>query len=265
VRARYLDLPSGGSFPEGWDGLRIGSETCASLLPRPDQLPGLFEGIDPSRLTLVTPLADPREVGFVLECVEAARSGGWGEIVVNDWGVLSETGRRTSGGLTAGRLLMRFRRGPGETDPWENLDEPSRRYFAWGPLFDTPFLKFLKDWGVSRVEADPPRHWIPLPSSTILAVSFHRDTRMISVSGSCPWLRPGEEWDDRDGCGGECVRSGDLLMHAPALSRPLAMRGKAVIERLDDPPPTDDQPSTVDRLIFDGAKWIQGRKSWKSE
>ena len=82
-------------------------------------------------------------------------------------------------------------------------------------------------------------------------VSLHRDTRMVSVSGTCPWLHSGKEWKNPEDCHRECCLSGDLLMDAPALSRPLVLRGKTIIERLEDPVPILDLPDTVDRLIFD--------------
>ena len=195
-RSNFLEIRDGDRAPQGWDGFRIGSEFCPQLLPDAKSVVRWSRLKDPGSLSLVTPLAGPDEIAGVLSAVTTAVSEGWGEVVVNDWGVLSELKGMEGNGVTAGRLLMRFRRGPGAFDLsdelgdelGDELDLPTRRYFAWGPLYDSPFLAFLKGKGVDRIELDPPRQWLPVPDLDGFRFSFHRNTRLISVSAACPWL-----------------------------------------------------------------------------
>jgi len=254
-RSNYLHLQGSGPIPEGWDGIRIGSEFCSQLVPSIEDLRSISEKRDPGSLSLVTPVAGPDEVADVLRAVTAAVSMGWGEVVVNDWGVLAEAGGTGGIGITAGRLLMRFRRGPGvfdlSEDPGDELDLTTRRYFAWGPLYDSPFLAFLKGKGVDRVELDPPRHWLPLPDLDGLCFSLHQDSRLISVSAACPWLYDEKKgvWRSVKGCGRHCLGKDDIVMKSEMLTEPLLLRGRAILERVELDMDGLNLPDTVDRVI----------------
>jgi hypothetical protein len=256
-RSSYLEGREGDSIPEGFDGIRIGSEYCSQLLPSADKVRRLSRQMDPATLSLVTPVTGPDEVADVLSAVTTAVSLGWGEVVVNDWGVLNEVGHEVGGiegvGITAGRLLMRFRRGPGAFDSREESDLPTRRYFAWGPLYDSPFLAFLKVKGVDRIELDPPRHWLPLPDLPGFRFSFHRDTRLIAVSAACSWLYKEDKgvWNPIKDCGRACTAHGDIVMTSPALKGPLLLRGRAILERVDVDMTEIALPDPVDRVIYD--------------
>jgi hypothetical protein len=173
-------------------------------------------------------------------------------LVVNDWGVLDKVRRLAGPRITAGRLLMRLRRGPGEFDPWEELDETSKRYFAWGPLYDSRFLDFLAQMGVTRLELDPPRHWLPLPEVDGFDLSLHWEERFISVLASCPWLYDDTSgtWQPLEGCRQQCLTGGDLAMSSVGLKRPLILRDKAILERVEEPPDVESLPAAVDRIIF---------------
>jgi hypothetical protein len=256
-RSNYLHLQGSGPIPEGWDGTRTGSESCSQLVPSIEDLRSISEKRDPGSLSLVTPVAGPDEVADVLRAVTAAVSMGWGEVVVNDWGVLAEAGGTGGIGITAGRLLMRFRRGPGVfdllEDPGDKMDLTTRRYFAWGPLYDSPFLAFLRGKGVDRIELDPPRHWLPLPDLDGFRFSLHQDTRLISVSAACPWLYDETEsaWKPAANCGRTCTAHKDIVMTSPSLKGPLLLRGRAVLERVEDDIAELELPDSVDRFIFD--------------
>ena len=252
-RSSYLHLQGSDPIPEGWDGIRIGSESCSQLLPSAENVRCLSEKRDPASLSLVTPVAGPDEITDVLRAVKTAISHGWGEVVVNDWGVLDEVGNTEGIGITAGRLLMRFRRGPGVFDPWDEMDFPTRRYFAWGPLYDSPFLAFLKGKGVIRIELDLPRHWLPLPDLDGFRFSLHQDTRLISVSAACPWLYDEDKgaWEPLANCGRTCTAHKDIVMTSPALKGPLLLRGRAILERVDVDIAELELPDSVDRLIYD--------------
>ncbi len=256
-RSNYLHLQGSGPIPEGWDGIRIGSESCSQLVPSIEDLRSISEKRDPGSLSLVTPVAGPDEVADVLRAVTAAVSMGWGEVVVNDWGVLAEAGGTGGIGITAGRLLMRFRRGPGVfdllEDPGDELDLTTRRYFAWGPLYDSPFLAFLKGKGVDRIELDPPRHWLPLPDLDGLRFSLHQHTRLVSVSAACPWLYDEKKgvWRPVTGCGRHCLEKDDIVMKSEVLTEPLLLRGRAILERVELDVDGLKLPDTVDRVICD--------------
>jgi hypothetical protein len=253
ARSNYLDIREGVPIPEGFDGIRIGSEYCSQLIPSADKIRQLSRQIDPDRLSLVTPVAGPDEVADVLSAVTAAISQGWSEVVVNDWGILNEARDMERAGITAGRLLMRFRRGPGVVDYREESDLSTRRYFAWGPLYDSPFLAFLKAKGVDRIELDPPRHWLPLPDLDRFRFSFHRDTRLISVSAACPWLYDEGKgvWSPIKGCGRTCEAHNDIVMTSPALKGSLLLRGRATLERVNGDIAELELPDSVDRVIYD--------------
>jgi len=255
-RSNYLHLQGSDPIPEGFDGFRIGSESCSQLLPSVEKIRVMSENRDPSSLSLVTPVAGPDEVGDVLDAVNTAVSHGWGEVVVNDWGVLDEVGVLEGIGITAGRLLMRFRRGPGKFDLSEELgdelDLSTRRYFAWGPLYDSPFLAFLKGNGIDRIELDPPRHWFPLPDLDGFSFSLHHGTRLISVSGACPWLYDEEKgaWKPLVNCERSCAGT-DIVMTNPSLKGPLMLKGRAILERVDLDMIELQLPDSVDRVIYD--------------
>jgi hypothetical protein len=253
ARSKYLEIRAGETIQEGWDGIRTGSESCSQLLPSAERLHQLSETKDPDSLSLVTPVAGPDEVADVLGAVTTAISLGWGEVVVNDWGVLEEVGNTEGVEITAGRLLMRFRRGPGVFDRWDDLDPSTRRYFAWGPLYDSPFLAFLKGKGVDRIELDLPRHWLPLPDLDKFRFSLHQDTRLISVSSACPWLYDEDKgtWNPPANCGRVCTAHSDIVMNSHALKTPLLLRGKAILERVNAVMDESELPDTVDRLIYD--------------
>ncbi|UCG37965.1 MAG: hypothetical protein JSV00_07110 [bacterium] len=253
MRERYFTVGPGAEASGDSHGFRVGSETCARLLPGPGRLSSLAASGDPAGLTLVTPLAGPDEVDRVLEAISQARSEGWGEVVVNDWGILREVSARPGADITAGRLLLRLRRGPGSLDDWDGLDGASRRYFAWGPLYDRPFLDFLGRQGVARLELDPPRHWLPVPSPDGFRLSMHCDTRLISVLASCPWLPEDSEGQGAEprNCEKPCTEGGPLAMRAAALEHPLRLCGRAILERVRLPVGEEDLPDRVDRLIYD--------------
>jgi hypothetical protein len=253
ARSNYLEIREGNLIPEGWEGFRIGSEFCSQLVPSVKSVRSISEKWDPGSLSLVTSVAGPDEITDVLRAVTTAVSQGWGEVVVNDWGVLGELGGMEGIGITAGRLLMRFRRGPGVFDPWDELDPATRRYFAWGPLYDSPFLAFLRDKGVDRIELDSPRHWLPLPDLDGFRFSFHQDTRLISVSAACPWLYDEDKgtWNPLGNCGRICTAHNDIVMTSPALKGPLLLRGRAIYERVKENIAALELPENVDRFIFD--------------
>ena len=254
ARSNYLEIRNGDPIPDGFDGFRIGSEFCSQLLPSADKVRSISRQRDPKILSLITPVAGPDEVGGVLDAVRAAVSQGWGEVVVNDWGVLDEMGATEGVGITAGRLLMRFRRGPGVFDSREESDLPTRRYFAWGPLYDSPFLAFLEAKGVDRIELDPPRHWLALPDLPRFRFSFHRDTRLIAVSAACPWLYDEDKgvWGPVSDCGRTCTAHNDVVMTSNALKGPLLLRGRATLERVEVKIDELELPDSVDRIIYDG-------------
>ncbi len=253
ARSNVIEIREGDPLPEGWDGFRIGSESCSQLLPSAENVRRLSENRDPASLSLVTPVAGPDEITDVLSVVTTAVSHGWGEVVVNDWGVLDEVGGTEGIVITAGRLLMRFRRGPGVFDPWDEMDLTTRRYFAWGPLYDSPFLAFLRAKGVTRIELDLPRHWLPLPDLEGFRFSLHQDTRLISVSAACPWLYDEDKgaWKPLADCGRVCTAHKDIMMTSPALKGPLLLRGRAILERVDVDITELNLPDPVDRVIYD--------------
>jgi len=250
-RSHYFHLQGSGPIPEGWDGIRVGSETCSRLLPTRQDIRRISEEKNAARLSLVTPVAGPDEVGDVLNVILTSAGLRWGEVVVNDWGILDAAGGLEGIQITAGRLLMRFRRGPGVFDPWDELDLFSRRYLAWGPLYDSPLLALLKRKGVSRIELDPPRHWLPLPVQEGFRYSLHGDTRLIAVSAACPWLYDAEKgsWNPMTTCGCLCAPQNDLRMTSSVFEGTLLLRDRAVIERIEVDINELDLPDTVDRII----------------
>lgn len=250
-RTRYLDNFTSSSPLEGWDGYRIGSESCFDLLPEMEQVIKVSRNLETEDLTLVTPIAGPSQDLKVMKVVETALELGWGEIVVNDWGVLDHLCKKGLSPITAGRLLMRFRRGPGEFDLWGALDDTSRRYFSWGPLYDTSFLAFLGNMGIIRLELDPPRHWMPIPKIDRFALSLHLDERLITISAACPWLYDGEADSryDTGSCSQQCLNGKDITMTNAKLDQPMILRGKGILEKVQETVDLESLPANVDRVI----------------
>ena len=235
-----------------WSGYRIGSESCVHLLPDSSRLQDGWEVPEGKSRTLVTPVAGPFGLDRVLDLAHWAHRRGWEEIVVNDWGVFKELSSVEGIKITAGRLLMRFRRGPGSSDPWPDLDDDSRRYFAWGPLCDGPFLEFLCQSGITRFETDPPRHWHPMPDLGSVRLSLHADNRLISVSSQCPWLyHPRKDnWSAGAQCPANCRTSGPVLLHSEHLDQPLIQRGMEILDDASGSWREEDLPPEVDRIIY---------------
>lgn len=264
-RLNYVEILGKGPVQGQWDGMRIGSEFCSQLLPSVQKIQSLSDEISPGSLSLVTPVAGPDEVEGVMSVVKAAVSARWGEIVVNDWGVLSgvtglaEPDSECGIGITAGRLLMRFRRGPGTyelTDsPVGEPDPAIRRYFAWGPLYDSPFLAFLKAKSVDRIELDLPRDWLPIPDLDDFHFSLHLSTRFVSLSAVCPWLYNPDTatWSPVNSCGCVCKSGNVIKMSNPLLKGPLYLSGRAILERVDADIDELVLPDRVDRIIYDGS------------
>ena len=272
MRGRYLDLQESpfdrlppslvelwqtsrvgrGNGGTDWDGYRAGSESCVHLLPDSSRLLREWDIPEGKSRTLVTPITGPAGLERVLDLALSVHQKGWEEIVVNDWGVLNELSPVAGKKITAGRFLMRFRRGPGSGDPWPRLDDDSRRYFAWGPLCDRPFLDFLGQMGINRLEADPPRHWHPLPGLSDFRVSLHADNRLISVSSRCPWLYDTgrDNWSSPVQCLKGCKTSGPVLLHSEHLDRPLIQRGMEILEDASGSWKEEDLPPEVDRIVY---------------
>jgi hypothetical protein len=267
VRARYIemhlpellepdllrpDLLGPDLLDADWDGYRIGSESCHHLLPGLEQINELSESLDPEKLSLITAIAGPGQDTNVLKTAETALNAGWGEVVVNDWGILEQVSKLGTSRITAGRLLMRFRRGPGEVDRWDELDETSRKYFAWGPLYDSAFLGFLREMGVVRLELDPPRHWLPLPETDGFALSLHLEERFVTLSAACPWLYDEEKgsWKPDEACSHQCRTGEDISMTNAKLDQPLILRDKATLEKVQQAVDLESLPANVDRIIY---------------
>jgi hypothetical protein len=259
-RTKYFETREEAPVSGIWDGVRIGSESCSRLIPSIRSIQSMTREGYPGSLSLVTPIAGPDEIGNIMSAVNTAVSEGWGEIVVNDWGVLSGLSGLSPVGrasFTAGRLLMRFRRGPGAcelTDRQRDEPDPAvRRYFAWGPLYDSAFLAFLKANNIGRIELDLPRHWMPVPEKHGFRFSLHKNTRFISITGQCPWLYDPEtgSWGPVKRCTRPCREISDIVMYAQALKRPMFLRGRAILERVEADLTELALPDSVDRIIHD--------------
>jgi hypothetical protein len=187
----------------------------------------------------------------VVSSALAADSAGWRELVVNDWGILDELSGRVNARLTAGRLLLRLRRGPGRFEDQAGNDEAARRYFAWGPLYDSQFLALLREQGIVRLELDPPRRWEPLPAADGLALSMHLDNRLVSVTAACPFRDGGEikSLENTGSCGHDCLDHGPVVMRSDRLSKPLLQFGKEVLEPCGGELDEEQLPESVDHLI----------------
>ncbi len=255
MRKKYISVHAG-KIPaeDNWDGIRLGSETCPLLLPDKALMEKTTRDYVPEKLSLVTPLTGQKDLARVLSAAEVALDLGFSEIVVNDWGVLHELSGISDRKLTAGRLLLRFRRGPGQSDSWDHLDAESRKYFSWGPLYDRSFLSFLSTLNVARLELDPPRHWMAIPVPVNLALSFHSQYRLVSVSAFCPW-RYSDETEggvDMDVQCDKCLKSGPVRLDAAPLEKPLLQWGHSILEAAADDWAEEDLPPEVDRIIYEG-------------
>lgn len=241
------------SRSDKWDGFRLGSEACPLLLPGKDLIQRVAEMFPPDKLSLVTPLSGQGDLDLVLSTAELALSLGFSELVVNDWGVLREFSGEGRGKLTAGRLLLRFRRGPGQFDTWDEMDNESRRYFAWGPLYDSAFMAFLSGLGVGRLELDPPRHWQNIPVPSGFDLSFHGQYRLVSVAAICPWRSEviPEKPEAIDTCS-RCLETGPVFLDSKQIDRPLLQWGPAILEDAGDDWSDKNLPPEVDRIIYEG-------------
>ena len=237
-----------------YDGFRLGSETCPLLLPDKVLMERVTREYPAEKLSLITPLTGQKDLARVMLAAEVALALGFSEIVVNDWGVLHELSVISDGKLTAGRLLLRFRRGPGQSDPWDHLDEESRKYFSWGPLYDRSFMSFLSKLNITRLELDPPRHWMAIPVPENFALSFHTQYRLVSVSAVCPWRYEDniERGIETDAQCDRCLKTGPVRLDAAPLERSLFRWGHSILEEAADDWAEEDLPSEVDRVIYEG-------------
>ncbi len=152
----------------GWDGLVVGSEFCARMLPSPGELASAL-GPYSGPLVLATPVLPQKDLEAVAALLRAfaGRPGGL-EVVANDLGLLEVLRSRYAGkvAVSCGRLLA------------HRVKIMPRAYAAG----------FLARYGISSFELDDEALLGRLKPYG-LPFSWHYPYRYATVTRFCPWER----------------------------------------------------------------------------
>jgi hypothetical protein len=193
-------------------------------------------------LTLATPFLRDEDLDRVEQVVDLLAGPGF-ELVVNDWGLADlARERRWEVPLSLGRLLVKGSAGV----PCRETPGDLNGYLTSGSLDAPSFIRFAREQGIVRIEAD---HLAP-PSkgfaSAGLPVSFHHPDGLVTIAGRCPWRFDGTRW-----AAGPCARpcgEGEFVLRRDEDGLELTVRGCAQLLRREGIP---EAPSDrgIDRLV----------------
>jgi len=240
-----------------WDDkysrLYFGNEFCERLIPSPDELLEVLKSAQKykCKFSLVTGYVNDEAISKLEKLFEKLfEFKPESEVIINDWGVL-RVAYKYKFKLVLGRLLSRQKKGPEVLGIWDDLPEITKEYFQTGCLND-PFIYFLKEQGVIRIELDNALQGIRLDKQVNINVSLYYPYGYITTTrycfSNCNNRRKGMPIGIYP-CKKECQKLYFVLRHH-SMTTPLLLKGNTVFFENKEICLSDRQ-GMVDRIIHE--------------
>jgi hypothetical protein len=150
------------------------------------------------------------------------------EVVVNDLGALYMLKEEFPKIFTPvlGRLLVKQKRCPRVPGIMEDLPEAGREVYLHAGVDDPVAGKFLRSFGVKRVELDLPMQGLKVDLKCApLKGSVYTPYAFVTTTRHCPASFDGKAWQAFTGCRLKGCLKNVLALHNPAHEEPILMRG----------------------------------------
>jgi hypothetical protein len=262
---------------DGYSRVYFGAEFCQWRMPAPATVKKAYSAARDMGLgfTLLTPWvtdAGLKKVRAILKALNAPAlesphahahkspphppltKGDWGalEVVVNDLGVLYLLKEEFSEVFTPvlGRLLVKQKRCPRVPGIIEGLPEAGREVYMRAGVEDPVAAKFLKGFGVKRVELDSPLHGLAADlKAARLKGSIYTPYACVTTTRHCPASFDGKVWQAFTGCRLKGCLKNVIALHNPAHEEPILMRGNTQFVR-SGPMPRALSRMGIDRVVY---------------
>jgi hypothetical protein len=209
----------------------FGAEFCQWRMPGPA---GLRKALDIAkekglRFTLMTPWvtdAGIKRLKALLAVLSKAEAPG-SEVVVNDYGVLTVV-KENFPSLTPvlGRLLVKQKCCPRIPGMFEDIPEAGRDIYLHTAVEDPEAARFLRKWGVKRVELDNPMQGMRAElKGAGMKGSIYVPYAYVTTTRHCPASFDGDGWQSFTGCTVKGCLKTVIALHSPAHGARILMRG----------------------------------------
>lgn len=240
----------------GYGRLYFGAEFCQWRMPSAQATVGAYARAREAGLgfTLMTPWVTDKGLSTlrrVLDGLLAASGGDESvEVVVNDFGVLGMlAGSYPRFEPVVGRLLARQKRCPRIPGIMGNLPEAGRELYMHAGVEDAVSSKFLRGFGIKRVELDNPLQGMDVKLKSVrLHGSIYTPYAYVTVTRHCPASFDGVSWQAFTGCKIKGCLKNVVTLANPAHAAPLVMRGNTQFVK-NDALPKGLAAMGIDRVV----------------
>jgi len=219
--------------PPGCSRIYFGAEFCQWRLPGPALLKKALDlaGEGGLKFTLMTPWvtdAGLKKVKALLKVLADADAPG-AEVVVNDYGALDMLAEEFPDVTPViGRLLARQKRCPRIPGMIGGIPEAGRELYMRSGVEDPLTAKYLRVFGVRRVELDNPLHGLSVDlKAARLKGSLYTPYAVVTVTRHCPASHDGNTWQSFTGCKLKACMKNVIALKNPAHEASILMRGNA--------------------------------------
>lgn len=242
----------------GYNRVYFGAEFCQWRIPAASSVVRTYERTRELGMgfTLLTPWvtdAGLRKLATLFRALSEASGGDAArpEVVVNDYGVLDllKEGRYRLMPVL-GRLLTKQKRCPRIPGLMEDLPEPGRELFLHAGIEDPVSVRYLKSFGIRRVELDNPLQGMSVRLKEAgLRGTVYTPYAYVTVTRHCPASFDGNTWRSFTGCTQKGCLRGVMEMSNPAHDEPLIMRGNAQFVMKPELPDGISEMG-IDRIVY---------------
>ncbi len=224
----------------------FGSEFCIERLPSIADLHALisFCGNNGKEFTLLTPYLPEEGIAKVEKLLDSLHKRGiHPEILISDWGMLHFIPEKFGDKfpLVLGRIAAKQKTGP-RVELIKDIRPAAYESSKKSHIDIPPFIHFLKQKGVNRIDLDMPLQGIDitLPENSKISLSINYPYSYISTTRRCPIRESGA-----------CDCSENFLRLSSAqMPVPLYNRGNTVFFRHEEPLKIPSLPQ-LNRIIFE--------------
>lgn len=242
----------------GYDRVYFGAEFCQWRMPAAASVARSYARARELGMgfTLVTPWVTDAGLGRLCTLFRVLSDSSSGdaarpEVVINDYGALDalKEGRYRLVPVL-GRLLTRQKRCPRIPGIMERLPQSGRELYLHAGIEDPVSAKFLKGFGIRRVELDNPLQGIDVNLKNAgLKGTVYTPYAYVTVTRHCPVSFDGKTWRSFTGCRDRGCLRGSMEMSNPAHEAPLLMRGNAQFV-MNPELPENLTGMGIDRIVF---------------